>query len=240
MTALLKAFDIVPGWVYAALLAMALAGGCVERSMHLNTKMQAAEYKQQVAEKEVLRAAAAAAAERFRHEVNMLRIQRAQEIDDALREDRRMANAAATAALPERDRLRNETAAATASSGQGLRDPSALARAEESARAFGRLLVSCDATAEGLARDAEDLAAQVRALIARYESLLLSPGLDPSPDGGQVHPSSGLRWHDVVHATKPDLAGDARVDLGLRLFGVDPLVLSKGNPPTHHALSDPR
>jgi hypothetical protein len=201
MLALLKIFDMIPNWVLALLLAAALAGGCVERTQHKNTKLQLSELKVQVAQVEAAREKATRAAEEANRKVEALRNSRAQEIDHVVREEKRAAGSAVRDGAATRSLLVSATAAVTApSGGSPTVDPKALARAEQTAAALGQLLGTCDLVAQDLGRDVEDLAAQVRGLLARYESLSLS---DPLLDGGEVHPRIPTLRYAVVDSPLP-------------------------------------
>jgi hypothetical protein len=240
--AILGIFDLVPGWVWAVLFTLATISSCSEANQHLNTKVKAAEYKQQAEEREAQRAIVAAQLQSKRAEITALRAEHAQEINDALRKEHRKTELALAAGQSVRDRLQHTTKDVASGVCTGGDNTEAVKRAEAVTGAFGSLLGACDRVAESLAADAERLASQVRSLISSYDSLSLKPGpssLDPFPNREQVHPSSGLRWNDVVHSSKPHTASDSGVDLRLRLLRVDALVGGQGNPATHHALDHP-
>lgn len=246
MKAVAAIFDMVPGWVWAIFLAMAISVGCTEKLRLLDAKATAAEFKQQVAEKEAQRAVTAAQAEHLRAEVTAFRAQRAQEIHDEVYQEHRRTELAFAAGHVEHDRLQHDTETITAPSGSaGGGDTAALRRVEATARALGGLLSTCDAVAEGLGRDSEDLATQVRGLIKVHESLSVRVGLrattlDPFPDRDEIYPSTRFRWDSVMDPVQPDPAGDTGVYLGLRLLRVATQVLGQRDPPTHKPLSDPR
>jgi hypothetical protein len=228
----LKVFDIIPGWVWALVVAGALAAGFglygVEVVAHSGTKVKLAEQITETARKENERATVAQEAAELRAEVSELRAKEAQEINDEVQAEKQRTAAAVAGESAAKQRLLELTAESNRpSSSEGSGDPKALRRAEERAAAFGGLLATCDAVAESLGRDVEDLATQVRGLIRSYDSLGLRPittALDPFADREQVDPGPRLRWDGVVDATGPDAASEPRVDLGLGLVRVVPQV----------------
>lgn len=204
MPAFLKLFDIVPGWVYAALVALALLGTCAEREVMVGAQRDAATAREEASNQKAVLAVAQAAAEESHREVDVLRLQAAQGVADHAREEFRKTEIAVAAGGAERKRLLAATAEASApsASGQGLRDPGALTRAEQRATAFGQLLGRCDAVAERVGRYAEDLATQVRGLQRQYASLRPT-GSDPLPDRDQVDPGAAANGDRVVDAPQP-------------------------------------
>lgn len=232
--------EVVPGGVWAIIAAFLVLSSCSKGNEIAALNTAIGQERQAVAAKEAERARVALEATQLRAEISAFRAQRAQEISDATHREFRQTELAIVAEQPVRDQLRNDTAALTAaSSGTGVRDPRAPQRAEETARALGGLLEACDAVAEGLGRDVEDLATQVRGLIAGYESLLVNPALDPAPDRDKVHPGPGLRRNDVVLTALPYAPHKPGVDFRLSLFRVASHVVGQRHPAAHHDFSDP-
>jgi hypothetical protein len=232
----LKLFDICPGWVWAILFGLALMGGCAERNMHQGTKVKLAEAKAELAEVRAAGEKAARDLSEANRKIESTRFRVAEEVRDATHKENRGTAAAVDAGRSDRKRLLDATAAATApSSSTATVSPQALARAEQKAAAFGKLLEQCDAVAENLGRDAEELATQVRGLQRSYNSLLAT---GPAAYSGQVDPNLAPDRLVVVDSVLPEALLDPVLDPAADLGGEVQLVRLEGHPPLHHALED--
>lgn len=232
----LAIFDIIPSWCYALAIAVLTLVLGAEKLSHDHTKIEAANFKVQVEQRETARASAVAVAEHLRAENATLRAMRAQEINDALQDERKR-TAVAVAAGADTRRLLIDATARAAGRREGDTDSQALSRATETAAAYGKLLERCDAVAENLGRNAEDLASQVRGLIKVYESLLLSGS--PVANGGQVDPGTATGRDVVVDTTLPVLAVDPAVNGKLSLIRIRPQVHLERYPTLHHLVDHP-
>jgi hypothetical protein len=219
MAAFAKLFDIIPGWVYAILLGLALLTAAVERSSHQATKVTLAEFKTEVATQKAALADAARIATEARAELSTYREKIARKVDDEVNVEKRKTADAVAAGGATRKLLLDATARLSARSGSGDADPGALQRAEEAAAAFGVLLGQCDKVAEDLGRDAEDLATQVRGLQQQYLSLLFKRPAGPLTNRDQVDPGFAPVWDVVVDAPLPYAASKPR--------GYDSLLLAR-------------
>lgn len=225
MFAFLKIFDMVPGWVWAAMVLVATLAACAESNSHKTTKLKMAEYEVLVGKLEVAREKAVREAEESNRKVETLRNTRAQEIDHVIREEQRATANLVRDAAATRSMLISATAALTTLGGSATVDPKALARAEEGAAALGQLLGTCDQVAEDLGRDVEDLASQVRGLLQRYDSLgqglagkedlFLFTG-NPFTYGSQVDPGLTSWRHVVVSTPLPMVSAQTLGDRDLR------------------------
>lgn len=142
MTALLGLLNILPGWLWAAITAGALATSCVQTTRLSVEKSSIAAERLEYA-KAALKAVEVAQAE-------TIRLQGIK--DEAIRKQTARANAnkvAAAAAATERDSLRDELAAASAKL-PSLSHQACLARADALTAVFDH----CSGVVEGLARSA--------------------------------------------------------------------------------------
>lgn len=207
LTPFLSIFEIVPGWVWAAICAAFMLTTCAERSAHQTTQLTFAKARADWAKTE-------AAQERIARQASEnYRAKEAQwaanlkEVEDVLRTERQAVDELVRRSVATRSVLVSSTFAVSARSGAATDPTAALRRAEDTAEAFGQLLVRCDAVAEGLGRDAEALAAQVRALIAADRAIS-----DPVPDRRQVDPSPPLPRDGVVRSALPDPSTQPSLD----------------------------
>lgn len=198
MERLLKIFDIVPGWIYALVIAALLAGGgtllavekgklALEQKDHAQTRLDFANYQKAVYERENQRTQAAMQEQEAKREVERNRSKAAQESMNALlNETARVA--ADRARADERGRMRDNlidaVTARSSGGGQGGGDPAALRRAEEAAATTGSLLKTCRAEGRSDGAEFEALAGQLRSVISQYESLLSGQQAGPPATPG--------------------------------------------------------
>jgi hypothetical protein len=177
--------DMVPSVVWLGLVVAAVLVNCStghklerEKSAHKITTTNFADYRSAAEKRENERAQLALAKVEEQRELERFRNKAATETQNALLAETAR-TAAARALFAERQRVLDNAidrfAAPSPAGGQGGGDPAAVARAEEKASTLGRLLKTCRAEGRDDAGELEDLASQVRGLIAQYESLLLRP-----------------------------------------------------------------
>ncbi len=194
MLAFLKVFDIVPGWVYLLVIAGMFVGVLAERSMrhteekaHAITTANFADYRSRVQERESVRAQTAMLETNKQRDLEKLRRTAAQKAQDELIAETSR-TAAAVAAADTRRKLLGATIDAltspSAAGGGASGDSAALRKVEVVASALGGLLKTCRAEGDSDARELEQLAGQVRALITQYEGLLVSPPATAAQPGG--------------------------------------------------------
>lgn len=192
----LKLFDIVPGFVWALMLAGALVmagvakmGHNSEIARHADTKVEYHTYQLNAEKRENVRAQFALAEGEKQRELERNRSKAAQETQNALLAETSR-TAAARAVAVERGRVRGDDiarfATGSAVGGQSGGNPAADPGATERALTLGRLLATCRTEGDGDAGELEDLASQVRGLKARYLSLSpLSSPAAPPPTGAR-------------------------------------------------------
>lgn len=166
-----KLLDAVPSWAWIAIVA-ALTFGCFLLKLDLAyTETLLAHSKTELAQVRGAHEKAARERSEAYRKIDQVRAKVAQEVEDAVAVERRKTAAAVDNAAVASSKLRNVTLELARERGRPD-DPTALRRAEARAEAFGELLVQCYRVSEGLGREAEDLATQVRGLQWRYQSLI--------------------------------------------------------------------
>lgn len=201
MPAIAAILGIVPGWVWAIICAGLMVTTCAERNLRQGLKVEFAEAKTAWAQ------AQAASEKRARELSEQYRKQEAawavnvKELNHALKAERVKVDDLVAVGAVTRSMLVSTTFAISTRSGPGTDPAAAARRAEDTAEAYGRLLVQCDRVAEDLGRSAESLAAQVRALIALDESFR-----DPGADRRQVDPGPAVLGDHVVNPALPNPA----------------------------------
>ena len=183
---MLKILDLVPSWVYAAAVAVLLLGyGLKDRALGKAEEARSrvvsefADYRSAVNQRDREATEAALAETERQRELERMRNKVASEADRAFLYEKSVAHQRIAAAA-DRERMLNDTidvltAARPAEGGAGGGDTAAARRAEETAAALGGLLKTCRAEGRSDAEELEGLAGQVRALIRRYEALLVPP-----------------------------------------------------------------
>lgn len=183
---MLKILDLVPSWVYAAVIAVLLLGyGLKDKALsaevaaHSKTAANYADYREKVAVRDRKATEVALAETERQRELERMRNKVASEADRVFLYEKSVAHQRIAAAA-DRERVLNDTidvltAPRPAEGGAGGGDTAAARRAEETAAALGGLLKTCRAEGRSDAEELEGLAGQVRALIRRYESLLVPP-----------------------------------------------------------------
>lgn len=169
--AFLKLFDMVPGWVWAILLALALSVNVAQKLTLDHTKVKLAQAGQELSDVKLKHEKAAREGSEANRKIETLRTKAAEEINDVVDQERGQTARAVRDGDAARSLLVDATRRLGARSVAAPSDPQALTRVEARAAAFGELLEKCDAVAADLGRDAEGLATQVRGLQRGYLSL---------------------------------------------------------------------
>lgn len=182
---MLKLFDLVPSWAYAAaIVALGLLAGLQwgrytkEVSKHSVTKVAFADFRSEVERRDRLAADDAVHRGEVERELERFRNKQSSEAQNAHHQELALSFARGVDHAERGRLLDNVVDALTARSeqaGGGGADSGALARAEETAAPLGGLLKTCRAEGRSDAEDLERLAAQTRSLIKQYESLLDKP-----------------------------------------------------------------
>lgn len=171
MNPLAAIFDIVPGWVYALIVAGLTLTLGAQRMHLLSVQTKLAEVKQEFAEYVSEVEKNAAKNSEINRKIESQRNADARKAVEDMTHEKQKTKDAVASATSFRDGLYKLTDSTT-SGGKGSGDSNPLGGGVKAAPAFGGLLQTCDRVAENLGRDAEDLATQVRALQVRYSSLL--------------------------------------------------------------------
>lgn len=182
MTAILKLFDIVPGWVYALICAALLLTAGVERARGQHARTQLAEVKAQIATERANAAEAARKAEQeARAEENRRQAATRKVIDDA-QAQAESARADAVAAGAAADSLRQRVAALVAAAHRGTGNPAAGERSKgepDSAAldVLAGVLGRADSAAGELATYADRLRIAGQACERQYDALTAPQGV---------------------------------------------------------------
>lgn len=176
MTALLKVFDILPGWIWALLLAGALALGGVEHVRGNNARTELFKVRAEFAEAAAKAAEAVRKAEQAAREEEQRRERAKDEIEDAANQRIELANAAARDADAVAVSLRSRLAEFAARARQGAANPAASKAGEGKPSAdpldlLARVLTRADDEAGELAKYADALRVAGTTCEAAYDSL---------------------------------------------------------------------